>query len=625
MNHSFRKKLILLSLLLAAVLYGFAGSGQDSVRVHNMIRKGRVLDDSDGAAAQSFYNRAVRLADSLNLQDEMIAYTLVAMADYDTYRGKLDSAMHLSLKALKFYEDNGKTKESIRSLSRIGDILRANGMYDKSYDYFRKALRILREVNDSTLLASVYNRLSASYYEDLKVSLDSSSKYALLSLSIARKLNLRGRISNNLNILGSIESKKGNYLKAIDYYNQALPILSEVAPVDMALTLANMGSNYEKIKNYGKAEEANLKALELARKAGIPQYIWMACKNLSSTYQVTGRYKEACKYLELYSQIESELLSQRVLVQVQDFDNRIEIEKRNDENKRLEYEQQITKGQFKFTLILSIFLFFILISAAVFLVFQQKQRRKINQVVAKLDQSNVVLRRFISILAHDLRSPFNSILGFSDILKNEPDLSEREREMAVNSLSQTSHLTYHLLERLLEWSQLESGSIHPKKKLFILNEHIVETISLLNHAAQLKNIVLEFKAIAEVKIFADPNMIQTAVRNVISNAIKFTRPGGWVSVSLETSEDIVHVVIQDNGIGMTADVLNKVFRIEENYKSKGTSGESGTGLGLILCKEYIEMNGGNIKIISDPEKGSTFTLELPLGMDQLTNKKAGIN
>ena len=544
----------LLSLIIPTVCA--SPSEADTVEIHQLIRKARSLSSTNEAGAQELYTKALKCADSLNFQDEMVVTAIVARADFETYNGKLDSSIYFSLKALKYYEDQGNKKEMVQMLGRIGDVLRGNGMYDKSYDYFHQALNLLTSLNDSNLLAAIYNRMAASYFEDPRISLDTASKYATLSLAISRKLDIQRRIFNNLNILGSIETKRGNYEKALDLYYQALPILLNVAPHEEPLVLTNMARNYELLNNFRKAEELSLRSLELARKYNIPQYIGLACLNLTTIYKKTGKYEKAFTYLDLYHEVQARLMSQRVLVQVQDFDNRIAMQKKVDENRRLEYEQKITKGRFQFAFILSILLFFILLSTVGFLIFQQRQRRKMDRIVAKLDQSNLVQRRFISILAHDLRSPFNSILGFSEILKNDTNLSREEHDMAVNALYSSSHSAFQLLERLLEWSRLQSGAIQPEKKPFNLNDQITETFSLLEHNAGQKRISLEFNTQTRVDLFTDPDMIHTAIRNIVSNAIKFTHPGGSVKVSLETRNNQVLIIVKDTGIGMTPDAVS---------------------------------------------------------------------
>lgn len=607
------KCIIVLILLTVFVVQAVASHRTgDSVEVRRLIRQGFALSGSDERMTYELLGRALKLADSIQFQDDTVIQALVALADYETYHGKLDASIKFSLRALKYYEEHARIKEQIRTLSRVGDILRANGMYQNGYGYFYQALNLLKKYPDSTLLATVYNRMAACFFEDLSVDLDSTVKYAGMSLDISRKLNLLPRIFNNLNILGSVESKRKNYRAALKYYHEALPILLVSSPKEEPLILANMARNYELIRDYDKAEELSLKAVLLARKYAIPQYSMMGFMNLSSVYKAKGNYREALKYLDSANRLEFRLLSQRVLVQVQEFNNRIEMEKQAVLNKQLEYDQRITQSRFRIMLVLSILLFVVLISAGGFLIYQHRQRVRMHMMMTRLDQSNLVLRRFISILAHDLRSPFNSILGFSELLKEDKELTEKDRAQAINSLYSSSRSTFQLLERLLEWSRLQSGMMSPDKRSFDLNAQVREIFSLHEHFATKKEIALEFDAEGIVEIFADPDMVQTIIRNLVTNAIKFTRQGGKVTVTIETFDNTVVIKVKDTGVGMKPEVVGKLFRLEENYKSKGTAGEPGTGLGLILCKEYVDMHDGTIEVTSEPGVGSTFTVKLPI-------------
>lgn len=583
----------------------------DSARVYDLIRQGKELTGKDEVGSIGLLKNALNLADSLGMENDQIVSVILSIADYDTYHGKLDSAIMLSLKALRYFETRGRKGETVQVLNRIGDILRANGMYENGYTFFRQALAVLKDHPDSTLLASVYNRMAACFYEDTGISLDSAERYARRSLDISRKLNIQKRIFNNLNILGSIESKRGNYRTALEYYYQALPILLVVAPKEEPLILANMSRNFAMLSEFGKAEELSRRALALSERHGIPQYELMACMNLTFIYRSQGDYRRALEFQERFSRIENELLTQRVLVQVQDFNHRSEIEKQINEKKQLALEQKVTENRLRVTYLLAALLFIILLSAVAFVLYQNRQRKKLNLLMKKLDQSNQVLKRFISIVAHDLRSPFNSILGFSELLIKETDLSDEERRVAIGHLHSSSRSTFNLLERLLEWSRLQSGSIHPQKKVINLNGLVRETLVHLEASAGIKKISLSFSEDRQIMVFADPDMILTAIRNLVSNAIKFTNPGGGVSVVLTQDEERIILNVIDNGVGMEDNVVERLFRIEENYKSKGTAGEQGTGLGLILCRDYVEMNGGKLLVSSEPGKGSTFTIELP--------------
>ncbi len=231
----------------------------------------------------------------------------------------------------------------------------------------------------------------------------------------------------------------------------------------------------------------------------------------------------------------------------------------------------------------------------------------------ELLELNTSKDKFFSIIAHDLRNPFNTIIGFSEILKEEiksgdPVKNERYIELINNSAIQT----LKLLENLLEWANSQTGKILFNPVPIKLDEFLNEEVGMFNDMAARKNIELKSSITGNLTIMADKNMLKTILRNLISNAMKYTHKNGNVDVSARVKNKNVEVSVSDTGIGMTKDTMAKIFRIDTNLSIPGTENEKGTGLGLFLCKEFIEKNGGKIWVESESGKGSIFKFLLPL-------------
>ncbi|NCC73751.1 MAG: PAS domain S-box protein [Sphingobacteriia bacterium] len=231
----------------------------------------------------------------------------------------------------------------------------------------------------------------------------------------------------------------------------------------------------------------------------------------------------------------------------------------------------------------------------------------------RLKELNATKDKLISIIAHDLKNPFNSIIGFSNLLKSEArnlDISEIEEfgKMIFNSASNA----FQLLENLLDWARMQQGNIAYQPRNFVLAESVSESIETLNEVALQKDITLDSKIDVATLVHADENMIKTVLRNLLSNAIKFTKPGGRVEITSKENGDFLLVSISDNGIGISEANQKQLFEIGSGFTSRGTSNEKGTGLGLILCKEFIEKQGGKIRVESQENKGTTFTFTVPL-------------
>jgi len=239
--------------------------------------------------------------------------------------------------------------------------------------------------------------------------------------------------------------------------------------------------------------------------------------------------------------------------------------------------------------------------------------KQLEQANNELKELNISKDRFISILAHDLRNPFSSILGFLSLLiKNIRKYSIAKIESQILMVNTSAQNTYNLLEDILTWAMAQSGKIpyNPQKQSFENVFNIVyENLKL---SANNKNITINYFAEHEITIFADFDMIKTVLLNLISNAIKYTNYGGLINIYAEQNHLKATITVSDNGTGISPNILTKLFDISQIITTEGTANEKGTGLGLLLCKEFVEKNGGTIWVESELGKGSDFKFTIPL-------------
>jgi len=231
----------------------------------------------------------------------------------------------------------------------------------------------------------------------------------------------------------------------------------------------------------------------------------------------------------------------------------------------------------------------------------------------QLIQLNADKDRFMSIIAHDLRSPFNAILGFSElVLKNfaQNDFSKIEKYLTL--LNKSASKAYDLLNNLLDWARSQTGRINFNPEKCNLYDIVVENIFYVDEIARKKFIDISFNIQKNFHVWCDKNMIDTILRNLITNAIKFTQTGGKIRIIAVKIENFIIVTVKDNGIGIKPDTLKKLFDITQKVSTEGTNKETGTGLGLLLCKEFIEKHNCKIWVESEEGKGSDFMFTLPL-------------
>jgi len=237
----------------------------------------------------------------------------------------------------------------------------------------------------------------------------------------------------------------------------------------------------------------------------------------------------------------------------------------------------------------------------------------LKEVERELNKLLLTKDKFFSIIAHDLKNPFNTLIGLSQLLvRGYERMSEEKIKYFHNNLYQISKNGYELLVNLLEWSRSQMGTIKFNPEKFNLNALTKETFSLYNAKASEKEILLTNKLSENSEITADKNMLKTVFRNIVSNALKFTERGGVIEISEKDSEGSKEITIRDTGIGISPENIQKLFRLEEHFTTEGTEDEAGTGLGLILCKEFIDKHGGKIRVESKVGFGSKFIFTLPL-------------
>jgi len=219
--------------------------------------------------------------------------------------------------------------------------------------------------------------------------------------------------------------------------------------------------------------------------------------------------------------------------------------------------------------------------------------------------------KFLSIIGHDLRGPVGNIINFLDLLQNESDLNEKERKEYLKILNTLSQSTFHLLQNLLEWANNSKNLDKFEREGIELNQIIANDINFFKSSAALKSINIEFKDIQQAHISGSLNMIKTIVRNLVSNAIKFTPIGGTITITLEKVLQNVRLTISDTGQGIKPERINTLLNFENSKSTKGTNGETGSGLGLALCNELVRSNNGVINIESDVGQGTKVIVEFP--------------
>lgn len=272
-----------------------------------------------------------------------------------------------------------------------------------------------------------------------------------------------------------------------------------------------------------------------------------------------------------------------------------------------DYENEKAFGQEEMSIL-------IFVAEQVAQVIARKQSSDETQKIAEeLKTLNNTKDKFFSIIAHDLKNPFITILGFSDLLLTDySELSDDERKFYLEEMKKSAEVSHNLLQNLLQWSRSQTGRIDFNPSEIPLANLIKVNLELLETTAARKGIQIKYDIQSNIDVYADEDMLNTVIRNLITNAIKFTEKGGSITIQVEEQGKYAEIRVIDTGVGMDDKALSNLFRLDISHTSFGTNSEAGTGLGLILCKEFIEKQGGKIWVESELGKGSQFIFYLPL-------------
>ena len=521
------------------------------------------------------------------------------------------------IKALKEIEKTDNDFLKGRIYRQLGENYRATSNYDKSLEYLSDAQEIFTELNDSLYLARTYNRFSAVYYEfynnnDLIKSID----YANRSNEIALILNDTALLINNYNILGACYSEMSKENKAIEYLKKAVEMSDTLYSPDYPIYLFNIAKNYHYLGEYEKSIEYGLKGYHYALERDMIRPIADLSYVLTINYDSLGDFKKAYHYKTIQLNSFDSLFKAAEKKAILEFEEKY---KHEQNQQKIHTQEMQQKYQLLIFSVVGVSLLVIV------LVYYRKQKqlavnnkmlselnKRISYQNEELNNLNKTKDKFFSIIAHDLKNPIAALRNLSQLMSEEFGNLERSEQIEfIHEIKNTSSNLFDLLENLLVWSRSQSGRIRYEPENIDVCYIIQSNIDLMKITANRKNINLKAKGDCPLFIKVDHNMITTVIRNILSNAIKFTEEGGEISVSHHETDREIVISIKDNGMGMSKEIKENLFKIDVTVTTLGTNEERGTGLGLIICKEFIDKHDGNIEVESTPGEGSTFIITLP--------------
>ncbi len=513
--------------------------------------------------------------------------------------------------------------------------------YEKAESFFRLGLQYREKLGNPVELA--YARM---YYSQFKISqgnhMQAESELKALATDLentkeSTAVNIQFREISILQaevflILADCEDHNGNPEHEFQFLVKAAAVYKSIDDdLGLAIVLNRIGQWYFEERKYDMAIDYADSANEVAAKSVILTEQASSLKLKADAFYSLGKFRDALEFFKAYKTINDSIYNRSVVTAISNVDVLVKTMEKAKDNQIL----SLKIGQdrkFRYLIIGGAICFILLILFYNLIVHQRYKKEKYLGYLLKekneeiLEQSNNLEKlnqelvnlnnskdKFFSIIAHDLRSPVVTVFNMVELLHEEYDyFTDEKRKKFIQMACQASDHNLRLLDNLLAWSRIQGGYLKINKSDFYISDVISENVDNLNIMADLKAISLEIDHAERLKVFADKEMITTVIRNLCSNAIKYTHAGQKIQIGFKKSDAMLEFWVLDHGIGIPKNKLDQLFEIDSQMQRNGTNGESGTGLGLQLCREFIKLHDGKITVQSEEGKGSRFAFVIPI-------------
>jgi signal transduction histidine kinase len=574
--------------------------------------------------ALTVYEESVLYLDSSkNALDISQAY--INMGNVFVHLGSYEVALEYYNKALQIAEKIDSQRNISRCLSNSGVIQNKIGNFNEALNLYQRALRVSRSLNDPVQISNCLINIGTNY-ADMGAP-QKGLEYVQQGLNVKIELHDQRAISNCYIYQAEIHAMMGEKDQAIELFNRAIPQKEQLDDPDgLIRCFLGLGSIAVERQRYGEAEQMADRALESALDIQSKEYVAQAYLIKRDIAVRRGDYRSAYLYTIQQNIYEDSLMDEATSKAAMEMEFRTRSRVLQQENENLKMQSSLDRllVRRRTTVFYSItFVATILLLGLILVLYFMRRSRKTslkleekNLVITKqnlkLDQLNKTKDRLMSIIAHDLRGTIGNQLTAVEVLNRieGDDTAVIDRKKLLGNLKNSASYSLELLENLLHWSRLEEGesSYHPEEVK--LNTLISNCLSLYSENAKSKDLEVVTDIRESYTCNADRIMMETIYRNLISNAIKFSRPGGTITIGLDRVDGMIHFRVSDEGIGMTDEEIQKVLANSGSTR-RGTANEKGAGMGLTLVQEFTHFHNGKLYVTSEPAKGSTFEVVIP--------------
>lgn len=581
------------------------------------------MNTGDYQQAEALFHQTLEIAVAANLAERaaMVRFNIGAI---QTNQGQWAEGLNEFQEALKYFTSIGNTKFIARTLMNIAVNYHSWGNYDKALEYYLNADNYFENLKDKVGRVASLNNIGEIYKD--KANYPEAIKYYTQSLDLA--ISIQSKLNEAIAYIGLSEAnlKLGNIEKAQKLADQSLELFGPIEMLEGISRCKWVLSEVEFLSgDYSKAMILAEKSADLAEKAGIPDIVERVTLLQSRIMAKTGDHTRAYQFLQKHNLVKDSLYNDRQtkrLVALQSEldlklkENEITLLQKNNEIKDLQIKKQQTRTRY---LIIGIVLLTIFSGVVLRLNRERKkayqllneQNKHVSEQHQELVKVNETKNRFLSIIGHDLRNPIGAFREMLGQLVDFPEMFTAEiRNQILSELRSEADSTYHLLDNLLTWAKTQKESIEYKPELIKLKSVIDNNILLNSRFSDNKGIQLVAEGEYDWEVYSDQNMLNLIFRNLISNAIKFSFSDGIVRIKVVDEGANVRVCVIDEGVGIEKQNITHLFDPNKQISTFGTANEKGSGLGLILCHEFIKNDGGEITVSSTKGAGTTICFTL---------------
>ncbi len=579
------------------------------------------LNSGELMKARSYYQDGIKLCEEHHEDDGKIEGFLHFSTFYQLL-GKTDS--------MKFYAFNAQAlsnKTPIIELKAgaaqcIGNYYMVEGDFDKALYYCQLTLSIWQSMGKANI-AGIYSDIGNIYYKEKTYS--KALEYYRKAYDIAVKINDPDAYGFSLNNIGLVYYQLDSEAQAIEFYKKAITYyVSNSNGLGIANSEANLADAYLKAKQYQEALEIARKGFIIARELHFQKLMLQLCNAIAEAESGLGKYKEAWVDQKIASRYQDSVNMLTISQKTLDYETKIEIEKKDNENNLLRAEGLKQRAELNKKNQLAFFIGTVMILCLIIALLalgSNKKRRnqlllmaKLNEEIIEqkqvLEESDELKTKLFSIVSHDFKSPLASLQLFLSMFE-EGDFTKEEVKDLSSKLMERMNVTFSFIENLLGWAQSQLKGYTPNLSRINLYKVVEENFELYVKQAEWKGISFKNDIDHNEEIIADNDMLKLVLRNLMSNAIKYSGSGGVIMIYSKREKYKITISVSDTGVGIPEDIRKKIFT-SQRVNTYGTSNEPGTGLGLMLCKEFLEKIGGSIRVHSEEGKGSVFSFDIPL-------------